>query len=34
MQKVRLAMQSSQKYSLSQIVHLDEFVVRGKEDRK
>ncbi|OYQ31921.1 IS1595 family transposase [Flavobacterium cyanobacteriorum] len=34
MQKVRVAMQSSQKYPLSQIVHVDEFVVGGKEDAK
>jgi transposase-like protein len=34
MQKVRVAMQSSQKYPLSQIVHVDEFVVGGKEDGK
>jgi transposase-like protein len=34
MQKVRVAMKSSQKYPLSQIVHVDEFVVGGKEDGK
>jgi transposase-like protein len=34
MQKVRVAMQSGQKYPLSQIVHVDEFVVGGKEDGK
>lgn len=34
MQKVRVAMQSSQKYPLSEIVHVDEFVVGGKEDGK
>lgn len=34
MQKVRIAMQSSQKYPLSEIVHVDEFVVGGKEDGK
>ncbi|MEN9907182.1 MAG: hypothetical protein RLZZ540_323 [Bacteroidota bacterium] len=34
MQKVRFAMQSSQKYPLSEIVHVDEFVVGGKEDGK
>ena len=34
MQKVRVAMKSSQKYPLSEIVHVDEFVVGGKEDGK
>ena len=34
MQKFEFAMQSSQKYPLSQIVHVDEFVVGGKEDGK
>ena len=34
MQKVRVAMKSSQKYPLSKIVHVDEFVVGGKEDGK
>lgn len=34
MQKVRVAMKSSQKYPLSNIVHVDEFVVGGKEDGK
>lgn len=34
MQKVRLAMKSSKKYPLSEIVHVDEFVVGGKEDGK
>ena len=34
MQKVRKAMKSSQKYPLSEIVHVDEFTVGGKEDGK
>ena len=34
MQKVRKAMQSSQKYPLSEIVHVDEFTVGGKEEGK
>ena len=34
MQKVRVAMKSSKKYPLSEIVHVDEFVVGGKEDGK
>ena len=34
MQKVRIAMKGSQKYPLSEIVHVDEFVVGGKEDLK
>lgn len=34
MRKVRVAMKSSQKYPLSEIVHVDEFVVGGKEDGK
>lgn len=34
MQKVRVAMKSSQKYPLSEIVHVDEFVIGGKEDGK
>ena len=34
MQKVRVSMKSSQKYPLSEIVHVDEFVVGGKEDGK
>jgi transposase-like protein len=34
MQKVRVAMKSSQKYPLSNIVHVDEFVVGGQEDGK
>ncbi|WP_395052062.1 IS1595 family transposase [Flavobacterium sp.] len=34
MQKVRVAMKSSHKYPLSEIVHVDEFVVGGKEDGK
>lgn len=34
MQKVRKAMQSSQKYPLSELVHVDEFTVGGKEQGK
>ena len=34
MQKVRKAMKSSQKYPLSEIVHVNEFTVGGKEDAK
>ncbi len=34
MQKVRKAMKSSQKHPLSEIVHVDEFTVGGKEDGK
>ncbi len=34
MQKVRKAMKSSQKYPLSEIVHVDEFTVGGKEEGK
>ena len=34
MQKVRKAMESSKKYPLSDLVHLDEFTVGGKEDGK
>ncbi|OXA74478.1 DDE transposase, partial [Flavobacterium columnare] len=34
MQKVRKAMQSSQKYPLSELVHVDEFTVGGKEEAK
>lgn len=34
MRKVRVAMKSSQKYPLSEVVHVDEFVVGGKEDGK
>ena len=34
MQKVRKAMQSSQKYPLSKLVHVDEFTVGGKEEGK
>ncbi len=33
-QKVRNSMKSSQKYPLSEIVHVDEFTVGGKEDGK
>ena len=32
MQKVRKAMKSSQNYPLSELVHVDEFTVGGKED--
>jgi len=34
MQKVRKAMESSQKYPLTKIVHVDEFTVGGKEQGK
>ena len=34
MQKVRSAMKSSQKYPLSELVHVDEFTVGGKEEGK
>ena len=34
MQKVRKAMASSQKYPLSELVHVDEFTVGGKEEGK
>jgi transposase-like protein len=34
MQKVRDAMKSSQKHPLKELVHVDEFVVGGKEDGK
>jgi len=34
MQKVRKAMASSQKWPLSELVHVDEFVVGGQEDGK
>lgn len=34
MQKVRKAMESSQKYPLSKTVHVDEFRVGGKEQGK
>ena len=34
MQKVRKAMESSKKYPLSDLVHVDEFTVAGKEDGK
>lgn len=34
MQKVRKAMESSQKYPLSELVHVDEFTVGGKEEGK
>ena len=34
MQKVRKAMKSSQKYPLSELVHVDEFTVGGKEEGK
>jgi transposase-like protein len=34
MQKVRTAMESSQKYPLSELVHVDEFTVGGKEEGK
>ncbi len=34
MQKVRKAMKSSQKYPLSELVHVDEFTVGGKEQGK
>lgn len=34
MQKVRKAMQSSKKYPLAELVHVDEFTVGGKEDGK
>ena len=34
MQKVRKAMTSSQKYPLSELVHVDEFTVGGKEEGK
>lgn len=34
MQKVRKAMQSSQQYPLSTLVHVDEFTVGGKEEGK
>ena len=34
MQKVRKAMESSKKYPLSDLVHVDEFTVGGKEDGK
>ncbi len=34
MQKVRKAMESSQKYPLKKIVHVDEFTVGGKEEGK
>jgi len=34
MQKVRIAMKSSQKYPLSKLVHVDEFTVGGKEEGK
>lgn len=32
--KVRKAMKSSQQYPLSEIVHVDEFTVGGKEEGK
>ncbi len=34
MQKVRVALKSSQKYPLTEIVNADEFVIGGKEDGK
>lgn len=34
MQKVRKAMESSQKWPLSELIHVDEFVVGGKEEGK
>lgn len=34
MHKVRKAMESSQKYPLSELVHVDEFTVGGKEEGK
>ena len=34
MQKVRKAMESSKKYTLADLVHIDEFTVGGKEDGK
>ncbi|QHI38654.1 hypothetical protein IMCC3317_40480 [Kordia antarctica] len=34
MQKVRKAMKSSQQYPLSELVHVDEFTVGGKEEGK
>ncbi len=34
MRKVRKAMESSQEYPLTKIVHVDEFTVRGKEQGK
>ena len=34
MQKVRKAMESSKKYPLSDLVHVDEFTVGGKEEGK
>ena len=34
MQKVRKAMESSQKWPLSELVHIDEFVVGGQEEGK
>ncbi|WP_271785463.1 IS1595 family transposase, partial [Aquimarina algiphila] len=34
MQKVRKAMKSSQQYPLSELVHVDEFTVGGKEESK
>lgn len=34
MQKARKAKQSSQKYPLSELVHVDEFTVGGKEEGK
>lgn len=34
MQKVRIAMKSSKKYPLSELVHVDEFTIGGKEEGK
>ena len=34
LQKVRVAIKSSQKYPLTEIVYADEFVIGGKEDGK
>lgn len=34
MQKVRKSMESSKKYSLSELVHVDEFTIGGKEQDK
>lgn len=34
MHKVREAMESSKKYPLSELVHVDEFVVGGMEEGK
>ncbi len=33
MQKVKKVMASSQKYPLSELVHIDEFTVGGKEEK-